>query len=252
MLMAMVGLVLLIALTNVVMLLTARNATRQREFSLRLALGARRGELLRQLLTESLLLVTAGGLLAWIFAVAASHRLGQWALIESSLAPGRTVMLFTLGVLALAALLFGVVPFRIAVARRAELTLKTSAVTSNADSGKTRTGKIIVALQMAMCVVLLAVGGLLMRTLRNLQNVPLGMETTGLLVFGLNPQSLHSEEQLVQFYQELQRRLRMLPGVEGVAVSQSRLGSWWSNNTNAWGRRQRPPGYANRPGDDAQ
>src|SRR5271155_4281123 len=91
MLMAMVGLVLLISLTNVVMLLMARNSTRQREFSLRLALGARRGELLRQLLTESLLLVTVGGALAWGFAEFATRTLGRWATIDSSLAPDRTV-----------------------------------------------------------------------------------------------------------------------------------------------------------------
>ncbi len=107
MLMAMVGLVLLIALTNVVMLLMARNAARQREFSVRQALGAGRGELLRQLLTESLILVTAGGALAWGFAEMATRLLGRWAQIESSLAPDRTVLLFTLGVLVMAALLFG-------------------------------------------------------------------------------------------------------------------------------------------------
>jgi ABC-type antimicrobial peptide transport system permease subunit len=116
MLMAMVGLVLLIALANVVMLLMARNAARQREFSVRQALGAGRGELLRQLLTESLILVTAGGALAWGFAEMATRLLGQWAQIESSLAPDRTVLLFTLGVLVLAALLFGLAPLRVALA----------------------------------------------------------------------------------------------------------------------------------------
>jgi predicted permease len=174
MLMAMVGLVLLIALMNVVMLLLARNATRQREFSLRQALGAGRGELLRQLLTESLILVAAGGAVAWGFAVLATRLLGRWAEIESSLAPDKTVLLFTLAVLVFAALLFGVAPLRIALAGRAELALKTSAATSNANAGKSRTGRVIVALQMALCVVLLVGGGLLIRTLRNLENTPWG------------------------------------------------------------------------------
>jgi predicted permease len=233
MLMAMVCLVLLIALTNVVMLLMARNATRQREFSLRLALGAQRRELLRQLLTESLLLVAAGGSLAWGFAEMATRVLGRWALIESSLAPDKTVLLFTLGVLLLAAVLFGVAPFRVAIAGGAELALKTSAATSSTDAGKTRTGRIMVTSQMALCVVLLVGAGLLLHTLRNLENIPLGMQTEGLVVFGLNPQSTHSEAELVLFYQELQRRLRVLPGVESVAVLQNRLGSGWSNNTYA-------------------
>ena len=233
MLMAMVGLVLLIALTNVVMLLMARNSTRQREFSLRLTLGARRGELLRQLLTESLLLVTAGGALAWGFAELATRALGQWAHIDSSLAPDRTVLLFTLGLLVLAAVLFGLAPFRVAIAGGAELALKTSAATSSTDAGKTRTGKVIVALQMALCVVLLVGGGLLIQTLRNLQNIPLGMRTEGLVVFGVNPQGLKSQADMVQFYQELQRRLRVMPGVESVAVMQERIGSWWSNNQDA-------------------
>src|SRR6202041_3370507 len=172
-LMAMVGLVLLIALANVVMLLVARNASRQREFSLRQALGAGRGELLRQLLVESLILVAAGGALAWGFALMATRLLGRWAEIESSLAPDRTVLLFTLGVLVIAALLFGLAPLRVALAGGAELALKTSAATSNTDAGKSRAGRLIVVLQMAMCVVLLVGGGLLIRTLRNLQNTPL-------------------------------------------------------------------------------
>jgi len=229
-LMAMVGLVLLIALTNVVMLLMARNATRQREFSLRLALGAGRGALLRLLLMESLLLVTAGGALAWAFAEAATRILGQWAQIESSLAPDRTVLLFTLAALAIAALLFGLAPLRVALAGKAELALKTSAATSNSDAGKSRTGRIIVTLQLAMCVVLLVGGGLLIRTMRNLENTPLGMDVDGLVVFGVNPKIPSIPEGYV-LYANLLGRLRAMPGVESVTLMEERIGSWWSDNS---------------------
>ena len=229
-LMGMVGLILLIALSNVAMLLLARNATRRREFSLRLALGAKHSQLFRQLLTESVLLVTVGGGLAWMFAVSATHALGAWARIESSLVPDRTVLLFALGILVAAALLFGLAPLRVALAAGPGLVLKTSQATSNLDAGKTRTGKLIVALQMALCVVLLVGGGLLVRTLRNLQNVPLGMRTEGLVVFGVNPQTTHTYAEGVAFYQELMRRLRVLPGVEAVTIMENRLGSGWSNN----------------------
>ena len=230
MLMAMVGLVLLIALTNVVMLLMARNAARQREFSVRQALGAGRGELLRQLLAESVILVTMGGALAWGFAEMATRLLGRWAQIESSLTPDRTVMLVTLGVLVFAALLFGLAPLRVALAGGAELALKTSAATSNTDVGKSRTGRIIVALQMALCMVLLVGGGLLIRTLRNLENTPLGMQVDGLVVFGVKP-NIQSVPAGVAFYVNLMNKLRALPGVESVTIMEERLGSWWSDNS---------------------
>ncbi len=229
-LMAMVGLVLLIALTNVVMLLMARNAARQREFSVRQALGAGRGELLRQLLAESLILVSAGGALAWGFAEMATRLLGSWAQIESSLAPDKTVLLFTLGVLVLAAMLFGLAPLRVALAGGAEQALKTSAAVSNADAGRSRTGRMIVAMQMALCVVLLAGGGLLIRTLRNLENTPLGMRVDGLVVFGVKP-NITSVPEGTAFYVRLMERLRALPGVESVTVMQQRLGSGWSQNS---------------------
>ncbi len=229
MLMTMVGLVLLIALSNVVMLLMARNATRQREFSVRLALGAGYGELFRQLFTESLLLVSAGGALAWLFAASATKALASWAQIESSLAPDNTVLFFTLSILVLTALLFGLAPLRFALSAGPALALKTSLATSNTNAGKTRTGKIVVALQIALCVVLLVGGGLLTRTLRNLQNTPLGFPVDGLVVFGVNPH-MQSVPQGVAFYQGLMTRLRALPGVESATIMRVRLGSWGSNN----------------------
>ena len=230
MLMAMVGLVLLIALSNVVMLLMARNATRQREFSVRLALGAGRRELFRQLLAESLLLVSAGGMLAWLFAATATNALGAWAQIESSLAPDRTVLFFTLSILALAAVLFGLAPLRIALSAGPALALKTSTATSNTDAGKSRTSRTIVALQMALCVVLLVGGGLLVRTLRNLENTPLGMRVEGLVVFGVKP-NIKSVPEGVAFYRNLMDKLRALPGVESVTIMEERLGSGWSDNS---------------------
>ena len=229
-LMGLVGLVLLIALTNVAMLLMARNATRQREFSMKLALGAGRGDLLRQLLTESLLLVTAGGLLAWVFAVYATRALGAWAQIESSLAPDSVVLRFTVAVLAVAVVLFGAVPLRIALAAGPSLAIKTSAAVSGADTGKMRMGRIIVVLQMTVCVVLLVAAGLLIRTLRDLENTPLGFNADGLAVFGVKPE-IHSLEQGREFYRNLTAKLRQIPGVESVGVMMWRVGSWSSDNT---------------------
>jgi predicted permease len=230
MLMGMVGLVLLIALTNVVMLLLARSATRQREFSMKLALGAGRADLLRQLLTESLILVTAGGLVAWLFAVSATRALGAWAQIESSLAPDATVLGFTVCVLALAVLLFSVAPLRIALRAAPSLTLRTSAAASGIDTAKSRMGRMAVALQMMLCVVLLVGAGLLIRTLRNLENTPLGMNVDGLVVFGVSPH-IQSLAQGREFYRDLIGKMRALPGVESVTVMEERLGSWWSDNS---------------------
>jgi len=217
-----------IALTNVVMLLLARNATRQREFSMKLALGAGRRDLLRQLLTESLLLVLAGGLAAWFFAVFATRALAAWAQIESSLAPDATVLWLSLGILAVALLLFGLAPLRIALAAAPSPALKTSSAASGVDSAKSRMGRTIVALQMTLCVVLLVTAGLLIRTLRNLENTPLGLKVDGLVVFGVNP-AIKSLPQGIAFYQELIGKLRDLPGVESVTIMEERLGSWWSD-----------------------
>ena len=229
-LMGMVGLVLLIALTDVIMLLIARNATRQREFSMKLALGAGRGDLLRQLLTESVLLVSAGGLAAWFFAVFATRALGAWAQIESSLAPDATVLSFTVGVLAVSVVLFGLAPLRIALSAGPTLAQRTSSASSLSSAGRSRMGRIVVVLQMTLCVVLLVAAGLLIRTLRNLENTPLGLKVDGLVVFGVEPE-IKSVPQGRALYRDLIGRLRELPGVESVTIMENRIGSWWSNNS---------------------
>jgi predicted permease len=233
MMMAMVGLVLLIALSNVVMLLIARNANRQREFSVRLSLGAAVGQLFRQLLTESVLLVVLGGSLAWLFACAGTRALAAWALIDSSLAPDATALSLTLAILVLAALVFGLAPLRTSLAGGTGLVLKSSSALTNQTSGSSRRSRVVVALQMAFCLSLLVGAGLLVRTLRNLENTPLGLRTQGLVVFGMNPQRTHTLNDGVAFYQLLLSRLRSLPGVESVSLAGNRPGSGWSNNNSA-------------------
>ncbi|NYF80948.1 ABC transporter permease [Granulicella arctica] len=229
-LMTMVGLVLLIAMSNVVMLLVARNASRQREFSVRLALGAGRKELARQLLTESILLVTLGGAVAWIFALGATRALGSWAQIHSNLQPDGVVLWFTLSVLFLLVLVFGLAPLRAAMSSAPEMVLHSSATASQASSQKVRAGNVVIVMQIAMCMVLLVGAGLLLGTLRNLLKTPLGQKPEGLLVFGVHPQHANSKEESIAFFVALQQKLRTIPGVESVSMVANRPGAGWSGN----------------------
>jgi predicted permease len=232
-LMALVGLVLVIVCVNVTMLLVARKSARQREFSLRLALGASRGRIFGQLLLESGLLVMMGTAVAWFFALLATHALATWAAIESGLAPDATVLMFTFGISAAAALLFGLAPYFQVTRSPASLALKTAAGASQ----QTRLGKwggnIAMAAQVTLCFVLLIAAGLLLRTLKNYENTELGMKTEGLLVFGITPQKMASSAENLQFYRNLLDRLRTLPGIESASLLENRLGSGWSDNNSA-------------------
>ncbi len=234
MLLAMVGTVLIIACGNVSMLLAARNTARRREFSIRLALGGSSGHLFRQLLAEGLVLVAAGALLGWLFAVEATRALAQWSDIQASLSPDGNVLLFTLAISLVAALVFGLTPlWRVAKISVAEV-LKTSGATAFRDKATVQLGRVTATLQVALCLVLLAGTMLLVRTLRNLETVDLGFRSGGLLVFGVNPRvDAHSDEKTIAFYRSLLEKLRSLPAVETVTVMQNRIGSGWSNNTSA-------------------
>ena len=229
-LLAMVGLVLVIACGNVALLILARNATREREFAVRAALGAGRGHLLRRLLVESALLVVAASVLGWVFALAATEALAAWSDLDFNLAPDRRVLLFTVGVSALATLAFGLAPLRSVSRLSVSGGLRTAAGSGRRERAWGR--KTIIALQVALCLVLLVSGGLLVRTLRNLEQTPMGMRTSGLLVFGISPQQrARSVAETVQFYEKLLDRLRALPGVTCVTLMENRIGSGWSNNT---------------------
>ena len=229
-LMGMVALVLLIACVNIVMLLTARNSMREREFALRMALGAGRAQLFRQLVTESVLLVAAGALLGWYFALQATGLLAAWSGLHVSLAPDNTVLLFTLAVSAAAALLFGLAPLRVAAKAPVGLVLRSGGTQTTASRSRVLSGKVLIALQMAFCVVLLYAAGLLVRTLRNYQDVNLGMKAQNVLAFGVHPLGTLTHPEMMEFYQTLTGRLERIPGVESVTLALNRPGSGWSDN----------------------
>lgn len=226
-LMALVGLVLLIACINVVMMVQARNAVREHEFSLRMAIGAGKASIFRQLLCESLMLVTTGAALGWLFASAATRILASWSGIESGLSPDRTVLLFTVGISAIAALAFGLFPLWSASRVPVAGVLRSSSGTATASRGKVAAARITLSAQIAMCLVLLVSAGLLLRTLRNYATQNLGIETRGLLVFGMTPQGGIDGH---VFYRQLIERIRQLPGVESAAIVENRPGSGWSDN----------------------
>jgi predicted permease len=228
-LMGMVAIVLLIACVNLLMLMAARNASREREFSMRLALGASRWPLFRQLLAESLLLAGLGAALGWAFAVAATGLLARWSEIEVSLAPDGSVLLFTLALAGGSALLFGLAPLRAAANAPVTLALR-SGGTRNAESrSRALTGKLLIAAQMALCVTLLFAAGLLIRTLWNYRNVDLGMDADRVFAFGAHPVGARNNAQMLAFYTQLTDRVRALPGVRAATVAELRPGSGWTD-----------------------
>jgi len=226
-LMVLVALVLVIACSNVAMLIVARNASRQHDFSLRMAMGASRRTLLRQLFSESALLVAAGAGLGWIFALFATRALATWARIETGLAPDRTVLLFTTAISIFTALMFSLAPLRIVVRTPVTGNLRTA---SGSSSQGGRAGSAVLIAQLALCFTLLTAAGLLVRTLLNYESTSLGMRMKGLLVFGITPQQPTTTAERLAFYRNLLDRMRILPGVESATMMQERLGSGWSEN----------------------
>lgn len=229
-LMGMVALVLLIACVNIAMLLSARNAAREREFAMRTALGASRWPIFRQLLAESLLLVGTGAALGWAFSVGATRLLAAWSELEVSLEPDHTVLLFTLAVSAAAALLFGLAPLRAAANAPVALVLKSGGGQTTESRTRVLAGKTLIAAQMAFCVALLFGAALLVRTLRNYESIDLGMQAEHVLAFGAHPVGPHTPAQTRAFYLQLLERLNALPAVRSATLAGNRPGSGWSDN----------------------
>jgi predicted permease len=213
-----VGLVLLIACANVANLLLARAALRSSEINVRLAVGAGRWRLMRQLLTESVLLAMLGGLAGIIFAIWAKSALLVLAEKDTGLLPSDIelnlnwrVLGFTVAVSLLTGMLFGSVP----AWRSTNLDLASSLKQRRATGVVSRLSKGLIVAQVGISLLLLIGAGLFIRTLHNLQHVDLGFNQKNLLVFGLRPKQA-SPEELTQFYERLFARLDHLPGVRAA------------------------------------
>jgi len=223
-----VALVLLIACTNLANLLLAHAAVRGPEISVRLAVGAGRWRIIRQLLTESLLLSIIGGVMGVLVAFWGSSVLVAFTDKETGLLPNGLdfglswrVLGFTFAVSLLTGLLFGIIPASHATKLDLATALKQSRRTT---TGVSRMSKTLLVLQVALSSLLLAGAGLFIRTLHNLEGVNVGFNQQNLLLFTLQPnRSGYKDEQLVPFYQQLFARLDHVPGVQGATFGSVQL-----------------------------
>ncbi len=226
-----VGFVLLIACANVANLLLARGASRQREVAVRLSLGATRGRIVRQFLTESLLLAVVGGI--------AGTLLGVWGtdLFVTHMMPtsvpywmtfdvDRLVLAVTLGVTVVCGLLFGVVP-ALSLSRPAlGEALKSAGGRGNSAAARAgRTRSTLVVTELALSLVLLVGAGLMMRSFLATHSANLGFDRRGLLSFqvALSGPAYASDSARATFARTLEERLRALPGVRAVGAIDRQL-----------------------------
>ena len=217
-----VGLVLLIACANVASLMLARAVSRERELAMRVALGASRGRLARQCLTESALLGLAGGLLGVMLASVGLHRFltfwpGDLPRVDEVQLDWR-VLLFTVGVSVLSGLLFGLAPAWRAPVREVEQILRAGARTVAGSSRRLHSAFVIS--EIALAIVLLIAAGMLGRTLLYASSLDPGLDVRNLLVMrvGLSPATLAEPARIPAGWQDLIDRARRVPGVESVTA----------------------------------
>jgi predicted permease len=226
-LMGIVAIVLLIACANLANFLLAKAAAREREFSTRLALGSSRARIVRQVLTETLLLAFIGGALGLVLAFAGTRVLIQFIVGKGShtalaATPDLRVLAFTSGICILTGLLFGLAP-----ALRVSRTDVTGALNANsrtAAGGGGRSGRLmpnlLVTGQVMLSLVLLGVAGLFLRTLHNLHSQDLGFNRTNILLVTTSPKFAgYKPEQLNALYKRILGRIDALPGVRSAALS---------------------------------
>jgi predicted permease len=248
--MAMVGLVLLIACANVANLMIARSTARQKEIAIRLAMGAGRLRLVRQLLVEGALLSLLGGLLGlammpWTLRLLFGIMPELDPPIRYQTGVNLTVLAFVLAVSLLTALVFGLAPALRATRPDLATTLKEQAG-AVAGGGHAGWRKMLAAAQVSLSLLLLISAGLFVRSLQNLKDLNPGFEVTNLLSFSLDPTlSGYQTERAKQFYKQLTQELKALPGARSAAlcvVAPLSFDDWDSTVT--------VEGYAAKPGED--
>jgi predicted permease len=249
-LMAVTGGVLLIACANVAGLLIARAATRQREVAIRLALGAGRFRIVRQLLVESLLLAGVGGLLGLVLATWTNRGLLRLlppdaVSLQLSTAPDLRILLFTAAVACLTAVIFGLIPALQGTRPDLAPTLKDQAGAVVGGSGNVRLRKGLVTAQVTLSLLLLIGAGLFLRSLRNLRELGPGFRQDHLVTFNIDPAlNGYTSERSQAFYRQLTDAVAGIPGVQAAGLASMRIlegGEWDSSVT--------VEGYVPKPGD---
>jgi putative ABC transport system permease protein len=225
--MAIVSLVLLIACANVANLLLARAAARRREIGIRLALGASRWRLIRQLLTESLMLSVLGGIFGlvlayWVTGIMQSFvPVLPYNIVEDFFSLDRRALIFTLIVSLATGIIFGLTPAWHASNPDVVPVLKGDS--QSAHQGKTRRLTLrnaLVVAQVALSLVVLVCGGLLIKSFRNAQSMDPGFSSKEMLLVSLNPQLVgYDDKQAKNFFQQIVERAASLPGVEAASAT---------------------------------
>ena len=226
-----VALVLLIVCANVANLLLSRATFRQKELSVRLSLGATRRRLIRQLLTESLLLSSVGGALGILVAYWGKQLLpgppGQAPLLDWR------VLVFVIGVTGLTGIVFGIAPALGATGGDLNAGLKQSSRTIVAS--RSWLGRSLLVAQVAISLVLLVGAGLFLRTLNNLRHVDVGFNPQNLMLFRVQPQlNRYDETRTLALYKQMLERLASVPGVRAAALTNPALLTGSVNSTSIY------------------